>query len=90
MKFLKILLILVLIMIGLFNRHHTKSDHSKTRHEAAARPAPAEVRSKKAPVNVNSAKTPVNPEILHNAERLTETLRRCEQTAQKNRETKGM
>ena len=30
----------------------------------------------------------VNKEILQNAERLTETLRRCKQTAQSNKETK--
>jgi len=37
--------------------------------------------------NTAAQSAAVNPEILKNAEHLAETLRRCKQTAQNNRET---
>ncbi len=73
MNLLKLLLILVLIMIGLASRHHAKPHH--------AVPARTELAKASGP------RIPVNQEILQNAERLTETLRRCQQTAQKNKQT---
>ncbi len=76
MKFLlQLFLILMLIMVGLVHRlHHPKPPRVSRVEMAEAR--------------VNSPKTPINHELLQNAERLTETLRRCQQTARKNRETK--
>jgi hypothetical protein len=69
MKALKLMLVLVFLIVGLFNRHHTKHHQD-------------------VPVRVSTSKPAVNQEILQNAERLTETLRRCKQTAQTNKETK--
>lgn len=74
MNALKLLLLLFLIMIGLFSRHHSKPSHGTPTRVTVAQASPP--------------RTPVNQEILQNAQRLTETLRRCQQTAQKNRETK--
>jgi hypothetical protein len=68
MKALKLMLVLVFLIVGLFNRHHTKRHHD-------------------VPVRVSTSQTAVNQEILQNAERLTETLRRCKQTVHTNKAT---
>ena len=77
MKMIKLLLLLILLIIGLFNRRHVHQEVPV--HTVLAQ-------SSAAPSQYN--RTPINPEIVQNAERLTETLRRCQETAHKNRETK--
>lgn len=47
--------------------------HSKPEPHKSSRPA--------------AAQAAVNPEIVQSAERLSETLRKCKQTAQNNKET---
>ena len=44
-------------------------------------------RDHEVPVRVSPTKPAVNQEILQNAERLTETLRRCKQTVHTNNAT---
>jgi hypothetical protein len=77
MKMIKLLLFLILLIIGLFNRRHVH-------HEVPVHTVLAQSSSPPS----QSDRTPTNPEIVQNAERLTETLRRCQETAHKNRETR--
>jgi len=74
MNTIKVILLLALIIIGLCNRrHHSVPRHQMPRHSSVS--------------NTAAQSAAVNPEILKNAEHLAETLRRCKQTAQNNRET---
>ena len=69
---MKALKILMILALMIMGLIHRR--HSKPHHEAPAR--------------ATAAQTAVNHEILQNAERLTETLRRCQQTARTNKQTK--
>ena len=71
MKALKLLIILVFVIVGLINHRHTQHAH----HTASAKTAPA-----------GTVQAAVNQELLHNAERLNETLRKCKQSAQQSKE----
>ncbi len=73
MKMIKLMVLLAFIMVGLINRHH-----AKPRHDVPVRVSTVE----------HADRTPVNKELLQNAERLTDTLRKCQQTAHSNNETK--
>jgi len=69
MKALKLMLLLALVFLGLISRG--KSTHHIHSHST-------EVHSRQ----TTAPNDAVNRELLNNAERLTETLRKCKQTKQ--------
>jgi hypothetical protein len=75
MTLIRIFLVLVFVILGLINRHHVNHEHKHEHKSVSTAPA-------------QSSQMAANKEILQNAERLTETLRKCEQTAHKNKETR--
>jgi hypothetical protein len=86
MNVLRLFLVLVVLIVGLINRWHFKHLHnppvvqSPISQKAAVEREPPQTRI--------AQNTAVNEELLQNAERLAETLRRCKETARNNQVTK--
>ena len=71
MNAIKLFVVFVLIIVALFHQRHQKPQHM---HDTKARPVAVKTAA------LTPAQTAVNKEILQNAERLAETIRKCKQT----------
>jgi predicted negative regulator of RcsB-dependent stress response len=72
MKLARLILVAVLVLLGVGGWMAWRNEKARRDIRQAA----------------SSSKAAVNEEILRNAQRLAETLRKCKQTAETNRETK--
>jgi hypothetical protein len=82
MNALRLFLILMMMIVGVFHHLFKHSAEPPVAHATQTHSTQRQT----TPVHTKQAA--VDKELLQNAERLSETLRRCKETAHMNRETK--